>query len=626
MNSIMRGPNDRSNVGTPLQPGGELSTLLEISQVISETLDMQVVLQAVIDGAAKLADLHSGALYLLNDRELYLGATTPPLPPNFPEEFRRANLNDHPHIQRTFDDLAPTVIPDIENERLSAAERAICTARGLRSLLYLPLLIKRRPIGVLILGTVDQPRSYADPEIILYHTLANQAALALENARLFHQVKSQVAELEYRVEERTEELTELNRYLREEIVRHEQTTEELIRTQAAAEQANRVKSDFLAKMSHEIRTPLNGVIGLSHLLRNSLLTAEQSQWIEGILFSGETLLSVISDILDFSKIEAGRIEIDNIDFNLKDMLQQIYNLTAVHPSITKKQLLLQLHIAPDVPTSIHGDSVHLRQILFNLLSNAAKFTEQGTIRLEVKLIRAQQNAHRIEFAVKDSGIGITPEQLTKLFQPFSQADVSTTRKYGGTGLGLVISQRLVEMLGGTIEVESAPEKGSTFRFSIPLNPAQTVADTKQSSNTQPGTLEPGLNQSSYAKATAKIKQVLVAEDNDVNLMILRKMLEQKGWIVDAARNGEEAVSAFKSHRYAMVFMDVEMPILNGIDAVMQIREYETDAKLPLTPVIACTAHAFNDLMQEYLVAGMTGVITKPISPDALQAEIDRNLI
>jgi len=380
----------------------------------------------------------------------------------------------------------------------------------------------------------------------------------------------------------------------------EETNLNLKIAKSKAEVATRTKSMFLANMTHEIRTPLNGVIGLSKLLQKTQLNDDQQELLDIITTSGENLLQIINDILDFSKIESGQIQLENIDFDLNNLLNSVYQLMKFKAD--ENGIQFSYSLSKDIPPVINGDPLRISQILMNLVNNAIKFTHQGHVLLNVELVDRTGDSIRILFKVKDTGIGISDDGKLLLFKNFSQSESSTSRKYGGTGLGLAISKNLVNLMSGDIGVESEPGKGSEFWFRLPLKEAK-IKEIKSCNKTESVPLN---------------LRILLAEDNLINQKVAKLTLKQFGLECDIAKDGGEAFKMFQKNGYDFILMDMQMPDIDGLQATAMIRAYEKDQlnKFP-SYIVALTANAMAEDKQRCLLAGMNNFLSKPFSEKEL---------
>ena len=374
---------------------------------------------------------------------------------------------------------------------------------------------------------------------------------------------------------------------------------ELARARDEAVEASNMKSAFLANMSHEIRTPMNGVLGMNEFLLDTDLTDEQRESAEQVARSGTQMVALINDILDVSKIETGHLELDLDDFDLDETIKQ--TCSAAGALARAKGLRLDLQIAGEVPRRVHGDGRRFGQILLNLVSNAVKFTPEGAVSVCVSARAQRQQRHTVRVEVTDTGIGIDPEALPRMFEPFTQADVSTTRQYGGTGLGLAIARELIELMGGTIDAHSQPGHGSTFWFEVEL--ASTLASRAPLAHDPDATAD---TQPFWSSAPL----VLIAEDSQINQIVATRALERCGCRAHVVNDGQEALGALKAQQYDAVLMDCQMPNMDGYQATAELRRHEQDTRH--TPVIAMTAHAMDGDRQRCLDAGMDDYITKPM--------------
>ena len=476
-------------------------------------------------------------------------------------------------------------VPDICEANYSLKRKRLLQQLQIRAELIVPILQNDRPWGLIIVHQCQTPRSWKDSEIDLLQKLSIQVTIAIRQADLYNQTRTELAE-------------------------RKRIAQELEKARDEAIAATQIKSEFLAVMSHEIRTPMNGVIGMTDLLLNTPLNAQQHHYASTIRTCGSALLSLLNDILDMSKIESNKLELEAKPFSLQRCIYEAIALLEIEAS--QKQLHLDTYIPIHIPSAVIGDSTRLRQILINLLSNAIKFTKEGSITvslLSIEPLAQPHYLHRFTFSVKDTGIGISPDRIDSLFQPFSQADSSISRQYGGTGLGLTISQQLCQMMDGRIWVDTQPQQGSCFYFTVCMQ-----VDNRPAQPTQPN---PPLNLNLAERLPLEI---LVAEDNLVNQQLVRQWLKKLGYQATLVSNGLEVLSALKQQAYDLILMDVQMPKLDGISATQQI--HRLFAHRP--KIIAMTANAMKGDREACLEAGMDAYLSKPIQISDLVAAIEQS--
>jgi GAF domain-containing protein/HPt (histidine-containing phosphotransfer) domain-containing protein len=560
----------------------ELQLLSEVGQAVSSALDVRTVLSTILVRSVGMTGADAGAVYRyrLTDRTYSLVEAF-----GWDEALLRKVGEQHiPENETALGEAAArrtTIqIADL-GERPSAPLRDMSLAAGFRAVLIVPLVEQERILGALALQR-RMAGEFPLEAVRLMQTLASQSVLAIENARLIAQLRER--------------------------------TDAAEAARAEAEAANEAKSTFLATMSHEIRTPMNGVLGMMEVLERQGLGDDQLPLVATMRDSAQALLRIIDDVLDFSKIEAGRLELETTAFSLSGLVAGA--IDTLRPQANAKRLAIAAEIEPGSNDALVGDPTRLRQILFNLLSNAVKFTERGGIVVRAATAPLGGGQTRVILAVKDTGIGLDAAQQARLFEPFSQADSSTTRRYGGTGLGLSIVRRLVQLMGGDVAVESAPRAGSIFTVTLVLEAAPAAAPLA-------ALLKPPASPVAVTAAPAgNLARLLVVDDHPVNREVLVRQLRLFGLAADTAADGSEALAAWAPGRYAAVLADLHMPGMDGYELTRRLRAAEAE-RGTRTPVVAVTANAMRGEEERCLAAGMDAYLAKPVAIERLRATLER---
>lgn len=509
-----------------------------------------------------------------------------------------------------------------------AEERTILEQQAIATILAIPVNVKSRWYGFLSFSDSRDIREWSLDSIGILQTAAEMIGAYMGLKQTEKMLVDARDTLEHRVTERTTELKQANEELSRDIAKRKQAEAELKRAKQMAESANQAKNDFVANMSHEIRTPMNGIIGMTWLLEETRLTSQQRNYVETIRHSGNSLLTIINDILDFSKIEAGKLRMETLNFDLHTTLQDLVDLLSARVKDRDTELVSQ--ISPDVYARLRGDPGRLRQVLTNLIGNAIKFTQKGTIILKVGLEKETRTRVTIRFSVSDTGIGIPKDRLANLFDKFTQVDSSMSRKYGGTGLGLAISKQICELMGGRIGVESKVGKGSTFWFTAEFKKKPPIGKPKRrDGESKSGGEKSIVTRQDKVETTEGKKRhnirILLAEDNDINRKVAQQILKKMGYNTTAVANGREALQAMEAYNFDLVLMDIQMPELDGLQATRIIRRSDSTVRNHKIPIIAMTANTMKGDREKCIEAGMNDYVGKPIKPEELVKAIEKQL-
>ena len=435
-----------------------LKALLDVNSSFVSTLELNKLLQIIIDKSTQFIKLDTGAIYLLEEETLYLGATTPPLPPNIPEELRHDKLINHPHIQESLSGKKPLTLINFSKEELSDSEKIIVEQRNLKSLLFIPLIIENRPVGILILGTTNKERLFTSQEIDMCATFSVEAALAIENARLFKE--SELTAKLLTVQNR--EIKKINDELNDRNASIEEINEELTIAKQKAEENDRLKTAFLNNISHEIRTPLNAVVGFANLIADEEIAADKIKiYSKAIIKSSDKLLDVISDVVETSQIhtQQSKVFLSDIEFN-REIIKIVNRFSQI---ANEKGIELNMQLE-DKTCNVKTDVEKLKRIIYHIIDNAIKFTNKGSVNINCKTV-----GESFIFTCNDTGVGISSEYQEVIFEPFRQINKTNTTEYGGNGLGLAIVKAYTNLLGGTLTLNSKPDQGTSIQLSLPIN-------------------------------------------------------------------------------------------------------------------------------------------------------------
>ena len=578
---------DEATIRRELQEAREYQMATsEILRVISRSAyDLASVLLTVVTSAVALCRAEMAVLYRYQDGA-YRFAIGHGLSPEYERLERAQAIPPGPGtiVGRAAQEKRTVQIVDAWNDPNYAVKHDARVGK-VRCMLGVPLLREGFPIGVIGLAR-GRVEPYTDRQIDLISSFADQAVIAIENVRLFEELQAA-----------------------RDAAEHERDVAEAAR--AEAEAANRAKSTFLAAMSHEIRTPMNGVLGMMEVLERSHLAPNQAHSVAVMRESAQALLRIIDDILDFSKIDAGRMDIEALPFSLGGLVAG--TVETMLPQARQKRLALFADPPGDGPDWVTGDPTRVRQILFNLVGNAIKFTDRGFVRISADSRAEPDTSVMVTLEVTDSGIGMDAATVARLFQPFTQADSSTTRRFGGTGLGLSIVRRLAQLMGGDVTVDSQPGNGSRLTVSLRLAKASPL----------PSPAPVPAPPAAVATSRQSMVRLLVADDHPVNLEVILRQLELLGLSADVAEEGAAALALWHQAHHAVVLLDLHMPVLDGFGLAEAIRREETRLGLPRTGLIAVTADVLKGEDARCFALGMDGFLPKPVSLEALTRTLGR---
>jgi signal transduction histidine kinase/HPt (histidine-containing phosphotransfer) domain-containing protein/ActR/RegA family two-component response regulator len=546
------------------------------NEIITSNLDTKEVMNLIVEQAKTIIGADGITIeFIENDELVYTYATKTAI----------QCLGLHLKIEGSFSGRCIQhgnflICSDTEND--DRVNREVCRQFNVRSMIVFPIFYHGKIIGV-IKAYSSIPKAFGEQQAVAFGLITGILASSFSNASELENKSTAILALQ-------------------------DAEKNLILDNVHAEAAIEAKSEFLANMSHEIRTPINGVIGMTDLLMATDLTPEQSEFTEVIRTSAETLLFLVNDILEISKIEAGKFDLESIDFDLNETLLEVKK--SFQFLANEKKLRLSIKVDPSIPACVSGDPFRLKQVINNLVSNAIKFTPKGKISVRAIKEKLDESSVVIKFEVEDTGIGVNAEVAKNLFQPFTQADSTTARRFGGTGLGLSISKRITELMGGEMGLNSKPGIGSTFWFTIQLKKGEATQMQKRKE----------LELNDHHRIWAKDFKILIVEDNEINQKVALRQIQKLGLHVEAVDSGREAIESIQNHHYDLIFMDCQMPELDGYETTQEIRKLEG---LRNTPIVAITANANQNDRERCIQSGMSDYLSKPIRISHLESVLTK---